>query len=66
MGRKKKENKPKIIFKFEPFTEEQLDKAIKKLAHLWATDMGWVPKELVEKKRNKDNQLSNDKANLTL
>lgn len=46
MSRKKKENYPKIIYKFEPFTEEQLDVAVKKLAHIWATDMGWVPKEL--------------------
>jgi uncharacterized protein YPO0396 len=49
MGRKKKDNKPKIIYKFEPFTEEQLDAAVKKLAHILAMKMGWVPKELGKK-----------------
>ena len=35
---KKKENKPKIIMKWVPMTEEQLDEAIKKLAFYFGRD----------------------------
>ena len=46
MGRKKKEELPKVIFKPVPWTEEQKEAAIKRLVFIMATDMGWVPKEL--------------------
>jgi len=49
MGRKKKEELPKVIFKPVPWTEEQKETAIKRLAFIMATDMGWVPKEINHK-----------------
>lgn len=57
-NKKKKENKPKIIYNFVPFTEEQLEEAVKKLAHIFATDMGLVPKEL--HKENSNTHLTKD------
>lgn len=48
---KKQENKPKIKYRFEPMSEEHLEKSIKLLSFLWAQDMGWVPKELSKKEK---------------
>lgn len=36
----------KIKYEFTPFNEDQLEIAIKRLAFLWAHDMGWIPKDL--------------------
>lgn len=42
----------KINYTFTPFNEEQLNQAIKRLAFIFATRMGWIPKELVKKKKD--------------
>ena len=47
----------KIKYEFTPFDdEEQLEAAIKRLAFIWAHDMGWVPKDL-SKNRHKHQEL---------
>ena len=40
----------KIKYDFTPFDEEQLEKAIKRLAFILANRMGWIPKELAKNK----------------
>ncbi len=40
----------KFKYEFTPFDEEQLEAAIKRLAFIWAHDMGWVPKDLSKNK----------------
>lgn len=43
--RAKEAQNPKIIVNLVPMTEEQCEAAVKKLAAMWAYDMGWVPKD---------------------
>ena len=47
---KKQENKPKIIIKYVPRTKEEEEEAIKRLTHIFAMALGWVPKELTRTK----------------
>lgn len=49
--KKKKEN-PEIIIKHIPWTEEEKEMAIKKLAAIWAHELGWVPKNSNKGKNN--------------
>ncbi len=52
---KKKENKPEIIIKYVPRTKEEEEEAIKRLAHIFAMELGWEPK-LTRTKSFKQNQ----------
>lgn len=50
-----------IKYEFTPFNEKQLEAAVKRLAFIMATRMGWIPKELAKNKEQYQEASETDK-----